>query len=71
VIRTVDGAVRVAPGTAQQPDATLSGTPALIIDVLTRQLDLAIAQQRGLTFAGDPKAIGRIARRCEQARTLA
>jgi DNA-binding HxlR family transcriptional regulator len=63
LIETVDGQVRVRPGTAPRPDATLSGTPAVIMDVLTRQLDLATATARGLDFEGDPQAVRRIARR--------
>jgi DNA-binding HxlR family transcriptional regulator len=70
-IRTVDGAVHVAPGTAQEPDATLSGTPALIMDVLTGEFDLATAQRRGLLCEGDPAAVRRIARRVDHAHVRA
>jgi hypothetical protein len=67
LIETVDGAVRVRPGSAAKPDAILSGPRALIMDVLTRQLDLATARTRGLDFKGDPEAIHRVAKSDEDA----
>jgi DNA-binding HxlR family transcriptional regulator len=62
VIETVEGAVRVRPGTAADPDAILSGPPPVVMDVLMRQLDLATAVERGLEFEGDPEALRRITR---------
>jgi DNA-binding HxlR family transcriptional regulator len=70
LIQTVDGAVHVEPGTAQEPDATLSGAPPVIMEVLTGRLDLAAAQQRGLEFHGDPGAVRRIVRCADQAEAL-
>jgi len=60
VIQTVDGTVRIRPGTATDPDATLSGTPMLILAFLAGELDLDTARARGLDIAGDPKALQRI-----------
>lgn len=61
-VETVDGAVRVRPGSAPDPDAILSGPPPLIREVLMRGLDLAAARERGLDFEGDPEAVRRVAR---------
>lgn len=71
VIETVDGAVRVRPGTAAQPDAVLTGPPPLIMDVLMRDLDLATARERGLDFEGDPEALRRVTKSNEDAEALA
>jgi DNA-binding HxlR family transcriptional regulator len=60
VIETVEGAVRVHPGTAENPDAILSGPPPVIMDVLMRNLDLATARRRGVNFEGDPEALRRL-----------
>lgn len=60
VIETVEGAVRVRPGTAENPDAILSGPPPVIMDVLMRNLDLATARRRGVDFEGDPEALRRL-----------
>jgi DNA-binding HxlR family transcriptional regulator len=60
VIETVDGSVRVRPGSAADPDAILSGPPPVVMDVLMRNLDLATARTRGVDFEGDPEALRRI-----------
>jgi DNA-binding HxlR family transcriptional regulator len=60
VIETVEGAVRVRPGTAGNPDAILSGPPPVIMDVLMRNLDLVTARRRGVDFEGDPEALRRL-----------
>ena len=60
VIETVEGAVRVRPGTAENPDAILSGPPPVVMDVLMRNLDLATARTRGMDFEGDPEALRRL-----------
>ena len=60
VIETVDGTVRVHPGTVVDPDAVVSGPPPVVMDVLMRQLDLATARERGLDFEGDPDALRRV-----------
>ncbi len=60
VIETVEGTVRVRPGTAENPDAVLSGPPPVVMDVLMRPLDLATARARGVDFEGDPEALRRL-----------
>jgi DNA-binding HxlR family transcriptional regulator len=70
-IETVDGAVRVRPGSACDPDAILSGPPPLIADVLIYGVALAAARQRGLDFEGDPKAVRRVARPAAEVPALA
>ena len=61
-IDTLDGGVRVRPGSALDPDAILSGPPPVIAQVLMWGLDLSTAQKRGLDFEGDPEAVRRVAR---------
>lgn len=62
LVETVDGRVRVRPGTADHPDATLGGPPELILAVLLEHLDLTAARRRGLSVDGNPAAVRRIAR---------
>ena len=61
VMQTVDGTVRIRPGTAPDADATIRGTPALILGFFAGELDLDTARARGLEISGDPKALRRIA----------
>ncbi|HEV3134388.1 MAG TPA: winged helix-turn-helix transcriptional regulator [Acidimicrobiia bacterium] len=60
VIETVEGTVRVRPGTAENPDAIMSGPPPVVMDVLMRDLDLATARTRGAAFEGNPEALRRL-----------
>jgi hypothetical protein len=60
VIEAVGGTVRVRPGTVSGPDAKLTGTPPLVLGVLTGELDLARARADGLEFEGDPRALRRV-----------
>jgi len=60
VVQTTDGTVRVRPGTASTPDATVSGTPLDVLGVLTGTLDLDTARTRGLELDGDPETLRRI-----------
>jgi DNA-binding HxlR family transcriptional regulator len=60
VIETVEGAARVRPGTAENPDAILSGPPPVVMDVLMNNLDFATARARGMDFEGDPEAVRRL-----------
>jgi DNA-binding HxlR family transcriptional regulator len=60
VIQTADGAVKARRGTAERPDAVLTGPPQLVIGVLSGRLPLAEARQRGLAVAGDPAALARV-----------
>jgi DNA-binding HxlR family transcriptional regulator len=61
LVETVgDGAVRVRPGSANAPDAVLSGSPELVVWLLVGRLSLAQARARGLRYAGDPKILRRL-----------
>jgi DNA-binding HxlR family transcriptional regulator len=60
LIQTVGGGVRVRPGTATHPDAVLSGTPRLVLGLLTGALDLAAARASGLGYDGDPELLRRL-----------
>jgi DNA-binding HxlR family transcriptional regulator len=60
VIETVEGAVQARPGRAEQPDAVLTGTPQLIMAVLTGTLELEDARARGLEYQGDSETLWRV-----------
>jgi hypothetical protein len=60
VIETLDGTVHTRPGPAPDPDAVLTGTPPLIVGVLTGKLDLAAARKAGLKYEGDPETLRRV-----------
>jgi len=60
VVETVDGAIRVHPGTAEHPDAVVSGEPELVISVLKGSVDLRTAKRQGLRLEGDAKALARV-----------
>jgi len=60
LIETVDGGVRTRPGPAQTPDAVISGTPQLVVGVLTGKLGLADARAAGLSYEGDPEVLSRV-----------
>jgi DNA-binding HxlR family transcriptional regulator len=62
VIETADGGARLRPGPAEQPDAVLSGTPHLVLGVLSGHLDLADAQARGLEYEGERETLRRVQR---------
>jgi DNA-binding HxlR family transcriptional regulator len=66
VIETADGRARLRPGPAAQPDAVLSGTPHLVLGVLSGHLDLADAQARGLEYEGDRQTLRRVQRDAPQ-----
>jgi DNA-binding HxlR family transcriptional regulator len=59
-IETGDGEVHVRQGTASDPDATVTGTPAVVLGLLTGSLDLATARARGLKLEGDREALRRV-----------
>src|SRR5271165_469431 len=59
-IETADGAVRACPGPAADPDLVLTGTPQLVLGLLSGTFDLAEARERGLACDGDPAALGRV-----------
>jgi DNA-binding HxlR family transcriptional regulator len=60
LITTVDGGVRVTPGTTSGPDARLRGAPDVAFALLSGKIDLATAGDRGLEFEGDRDALRRI-----------
>ncbi len=60
IIETVDGTVRIRPGTADHPDAVIAGPPELVMGVLSTKLDLAEARARGLRYDGSPEVLRRV-----------
>jgi len=60
LLETADGKVRVRTGTAEHVDATLRGSPRLILGLLMGAFDLAAARARGLEFDGDVEALRRV-----------
>jgi len=55
-----NGNIVVHPGTAPSPNATLKGTPSLILGLLVGALDVGTARARGLTIEGDLETIRRV-----------
>jgi DNA-binding HxlR family transcriptional regulator len=62
LIETADGGAHARAGAAEHPDAVLTGTPQLIVGVLSGRLDLAEAQASGLQYDGDPETLSRVQR---------
>jgi DNA-binding HxlR family transcriptional regulator len=62
VIETADGRARTRPGPAEHPDAVLTGSPELVIGLLSGRLDLTDALAGGLQYEGDPEALRRVRR---------
>ncbi|HMC22550.1 MAG TPA: helix-turn-helix domain-containing protein [Thermoanaerobaculia bacterium] len=60
VIETADGSVRTRPGTADHPDAVMTGTPQLIVDTLFGRTRLTDAKAAGLKYIGDPATLRRL-----------
>jgi DNA-binding HxlR family transcriptional regulator len=60
VVETVDGSVRARPGTAEHPDAVVSGPPDALIGLLRGRFDIAEADEHGLRIEGDPAALQRL-----------
>lgn len=60
LIETVDGKVRTRRGTAEHPDAVLTGRPGLILGLLSGRFGLPEARKRGLEFKGSQKALQRV-----------
>ena len=60
VVETIDGAIRVHAGTADHPDAVVSGDPEVVIGVLKGSVDLRTAKRQGLRVEGDAKALARV-----------
>jgi DNA-binding HxlR family transcriptional regulator len=62
VVETVDGEVRTRRGSADDPDLVLSGTPQLVVGVLTGRLAPARARELGLETEGDTRILRRLQR---------
>jgi hypothetical protein len=60
LIETVDGEVHLRQGSAQDPDAVLSGSPHMILAVISGGLDLAEAEARGLRREGSRRSVTRV-----------
>jgi DNA-binding HxlR family transcriptional regulator len=60
LIETADGEVHARPGTAEHADAVITGTPQLVLGVLTAKLGLTEARDLGLRYDGAPEALRRI-----------
>lgn len=60
VITTGAGKVHARPGTAEHPDAVISGPPQLIIAALSGRIGLDEASGQGLRIEGDHAALARI-----------
>lgn len=60
LIETVDGGVRASRGSADDPDAVLTGPPPLVLGTLTGRLDLAEARRRGLEYKGKAETLRRV-----------
>lgn len=63
IVETLNGAIHVRRGSAQQPDAVLTGPPHLVIGALTGRLSLADAMAAGAQYDGDPAILRRVQRR--------
>jgi DNA-binding HxlR family transcriptional regulator len=60
VIETAAGEVRVRPGSAERPDAVISGAPHEILGLLSGNLDVPGARRRGLLIEGEVGALERL-----------
>ena len=66
LLETTGSGVRVQPGSAEHPDAVLTGSPELIIGLLAGRIDLATARGRGLRFDGNVSVLRRVGPAREQ-----
>jgi DNA-binding HxlR family transcriptional regulator len=62
-IETVDGALRTRPGPAKEPDLVLTGSPELLVGVLTGSLSVADARAHGLQHEGALRTLRRVQQR--------
>jgi DNA-binding HxlR family transcriptional regulator len=60
VVELADGALRIRAWTADTPDVTLTGSPRLMLGVLTGSLQLEQARARGLEAEGDVDTLRRV-----------
>lgn len=54
------GTVKISLGALQPADATISGTPPLVLGLLTGRLELAAARDRGLDYQGPSAVLDRL-----------
>jgi len=54
------GAVRAHPGTAENPDLRLTGEPDVLVNLLTKKIDLRTARRQGLRVEGNTDALERL-----------
>ena len=66
-IETVDGVLRTRPGPATDPDLVLTGSPELMVGVLTGRLTVADARARGLEHEGSLRTLRRVRARARAA----
>jgi hypothetical protein len=55
-----DGAIRTRLGRADDPDATVAGPPRPILGLLLGLLDVAEAEEAGVSYQGDRSILDRI-----------
>lgn len=60
VVETAEGTVRTRPGSVANPDATLTGTPEVLVAFLTGKVGLTAARAAGLKVEGDQEALRRV-----------
>jgi DNA-binding HxlR family transcriptional regulator len=60
VIEASDGAIHARLGSADHPDATLSGSPRPILGLLLGLIELPDAKAAGINYQGEPTALERI-----------
>jgi DNA-binding HxlR family transcriptional regulator len=60
VVEARDGAVRTRLGSADSPDATLTGSARPIMGLLLGLTELADAEGSGITYRGDPAVLERL-----------
>jgi DNA-binding HxlR family transcriptional regulator len=60
LIETREGEVLIRPGSAAQPDAMLSGSPHLILALVSGHLELAAAEALGLLCEGSRESVMRV-----------
>lgn len=60
LIEARDGVLSTRPGTAEHPDAVLSGPPQVVLGLITGALAHEDALNSGLSFQGAPEALERL-----------
>lgn len=60
VLHASGGTITVAPGTAEDPDASIAGSPYAILGVLSGRSRIEDASRHGVRLVGDEQAIRRL-----------